>query len=189
MSVRDAAVLMIIISDNVATNMVIDTMGINYINDVQRQFGLKETTLFQRLGDPAAGLDARKMNVSTAGEIVRLLSGLATHECISPDSDEDMLRIMRRLDGRGELSRLLPWNELNMLPNHKENWVAEKGGSFLNGVRTGGSIFHSERGYFVMSVFCEGGTRGGTGRNAEGNVLNGGLGHAAWKALAEPEQW
>jgi hypothetical protein len=96
---------------------------------------------------------------------------------------------MRRLDGRAELSRLLPWNELNMLPNHKENWVAEKGGAFLNGVRTGGAIFHSERGHFVMSVFCEGGLQGGTGRNSEGNVINGELGFAAWKALAEPAGW
>jgi beta-lactamase class A len=189
MSVRDAAVLMIIISDNVATNMVIDTMGLEYINDVQRRFGLKQTTIFRRLGDPEAGLDPRKMNVSTAGEIVRLLTLIAKHECVSAEADEDMLRIMRRLDGRGELSRLLPWNELNMLPNYKENWVAEKGGSFLNGVRTGGSIFHGERGYFAMSVFCEGGVGAGTGRNAEGNVLNGELGHAAWRALAQPDGW
>jgi len=186
MSVRDAAVLMIIISDNVATNMVIDTMGLEYINEQQRRLGLNETTIFQRLGDRKAGLDARKMSVSTAGEMVHLLTLMAKHECVSPEADEDMLRIMRRLDGRAELSRLLPWNELNMLPNHKENWVAEKGGSFLNGVRTGGAIFHGERGHFAMSVFCEGGTKGGTGRNSEGNVLNGELGCAAWRAIAEP---
>ncbi len=186
MSVRDAAVLMIIISDNVATNMVIDTMGVEYINDVQRRLGLTETTLFQRLGEPQAGLDARRMSVSTAGEMVRLLTMIAKHECVSREADEEMLRIMRRLDGRAELSRLLPWNELNTLPNHRENWVAEKGGSFLNGVRTGGAIFHGERGYFAMSVFCEGGTGAGTGRNSEGNVINGELGYAAWSALAAP---
>ncbi|HSP55706.1 MAG TPA: serine hydrolase, partial [Dehalococcoidia bacterium] len=139
MLVRDAAVLMIIISDNSATNMVIDLVGLEQVNATMRSFGLQQTTIFQRLGDTKAGLDARKMSVSTAGEMTRLLELIARHEAVSPEASEDMLRIMRRQDYRHELSRLLPWNEMNMLENHKENWVAEKGGSFLNGIRTSGA--------------------------------------------------
>lgn len=187
LSVRDTAVLMIIISDNVATNMVIDTVGLDYINEQQRRLGLEQTTLFRRLGDAKGGLDARKQSVSTAREMTRLLELIARHEAVSPEASEDMLRIMRRQDYRHELTRLLPWNELNMLPDHKQNWVAEKGGSFINGVRTSGVIVHGERGSFVMASFCEGGTGPGTGREAEGNVLDGELGYAAWKALAADE--
>jgi beta-lactamase class A len=187
LSVRDAAVLMIIISDNVATNMVIDTMGIDYINEQMRNLGLLNTTLYCRLGDRSAGLDPRKMSVSSAAEIVQLMTLIANREAVSYDASEDMLRILRRQDYRHELSRNLPWNELNMLPDHQNNWVAEKGGSFLNGVRTSGAIFKGPRGMFVMSVFCEGGLAGGTGREAEGNLLNGRLGYAAWKALAAAE--
>src|SRR3989442_14538172 len=73
---------------------------------------------------------------------------------------------------------------MNMLENHTENWVAEKGGSFLNGIRTSGAIFNGSRGKFVMSVFCEGGTGPGTGRESEGNRLNGELGYAGWRAAA-----
>jgi beta-lactamase class A len=184
MSVRDAAVLMIIISDNGATNMVIDLVGLDRVNETMRAFGLQETTIFQRLGDRKAGLDARKMSVSTAAEMTALLEMIARHEAVSPEASEDMLRIMRRQDYRHELSRLLPWNEMNMLENHRENWVAEKGGSFLNGIRTSGAVFNSPRGSFVMAVFCEGGTGPGTGRESEGNRLNGDLGYAAWKELA-----
>lgn len=187
LSVRDTAVLMIIISDNVATNMVIDTVGLDAINAEQRKLGLERTTLLRRLGDASGGLDARAMSVSTAREITRLLELIARHEVVSAEASEEMLRIMRRQDYRHELTRLLPWNELNMLPDYKQNWVAEKGGSSLNGVRTSGAVFHGLRGYFVMSVFCEGGTGPGTGRDAEGNVLNGELGYAAWKALAADE--
>ena len=64
MLVRDAAVLMIIISDNSATNMVIDVVGLEQVNETMRSFGLEQTTIFQRLGDTKAGLDARKMSVS-----------------------------------------------------------------------------------------------------------------------------
>ena len=184
MLVRDAAVLMIIISDNSATNMVIDVVGLEQVNETMRSFGLMQTTIFQRLGDTKAGLDARKMSVSTAGEMTRLLELIARHEAVSPEASEDMLRIMRRQDYRHELSRLLPWNEMNMLENHTENWVAEKGGSFLNGIRTSGAVFHSSRVQFAMSVFCEGGTGPGTGRESEGNRVNGELGYAAWRALA-----
>jgi beta-lactamase class A len=188
MSVRDAAVLMIIISDNVATNMVIDHVGLDRINRTMRSLGLAETTLFQRLGDRAAGLDARKMSVSTAGEMTRLMELIARHEAVSPEASEDMLRILRRQDYRHELSSLLPWNELNRLPDHKDNWVAEKGGSFLNGIRTSGAIFHGPRGTFALSAFCEGGTAPGSGRSAEGNRVLGELGYAAWRALASPEE-
>ena len=185
MTVRDAAVLMIIISDNAATNMVIDMMGVDYVNERMRSLGLEQTTLFLRLGDRAAGLDARKMSVSTAGEMSRLLALIARHEAVSREASLDMLRILRRQDYRHELSRLLPWNEMNMLPEHESNWVAEKGGAFINGVRTGGSIFAGSQGTFAMSAFCEGGTgAGGTGRESEGNVLLGNLGYAAWRALA-----
>ncbi len=184
MTVRDSAVLMIIISDNSATNMVIDLVGLEHVNETMRIYGLERTTIFQRLGDTKAGLDARKMSVSTAGEMTRLLELIARHEAISREASEDMLRIMRRQDYRHELTRLLPWNEMNMLENHTENWVAEKGGSFLNGVRTSGAVFSGPRGKFVMSVFCEGGTGTGTGRESEGNRVNGELGYAAWRALA-----
>ena len=44
------------------------------------------------------------------------------------------------------------------------------------------------RGKFVMSVFCEGGTREGTGREAERNIVIGELGHAAWRGWRRPER-
>lgn len=188
MTVRDAATLMIIISDNVATNMMIDHVGLDRINQAMRNLELTQTTIFQRLGDAKAGLDARKMSVSTAGETARLLELIARGEAVSPEASADMLRIMRRQDYRHELSSELPWNEMNRLHNHKENWVAEKGGAFLHGIRTGGSIFHGERGAFALAAFCEGGTGPGSGRIAEGNRILGELGYAAWRELAAPER-
>ena len=47
MTVRDAAVLMIIISDNSATNMCIDLVGLEQVNETMRSFGLEQTTIFQ----------------------------------------------------------------------------------------------------------------------------------------------
>ena len=187
MSVRDAAVLMIIISDNVATNMVADLVGHDFINEQQRRMGLEKTKIHERWSEKLVGLDVRKTWVSTSAEMARNLEIIARHEAVSEAASEDMLRIMRRNDYRHELSRELPWSEMNTLANYKQNWVAEKGGASPGGIRTSGAIFHSERGYFVMSVFCEGSSEaGGTGRESEGNVLLGKLGYAAWKELAAP---
>lgn len=184
MTVRDAALLMIVISDNSATNMCIDLVGLDRVNAVMRSLGLRETALKLRLGDPAGGLDGRKIFVSTAREMTGLLTMIATHRVVPPAACDDMLRIMRRNVGRAELSQLLPWNEMNVLENPRENWVAEKGGAFVNGIRAGGAIFKGSSGSFAMTVFCEGGLKGGSGHDFEGNVLLGKLGKAAWDALA-----
>src|SRR6202521_2810438 len=95
MTVRDAAVLMIIISDNSATNMMIDLVGLAQVNQTMRDVGLTQTRLFRRLGDRGAGTDARKMSVSAAGEMTRLLELIALHEAVSDEASEDMLRILR----------------------------------------------------------------------------------------------
>ena len=187
LSVRDAAVLMMIISDNVATNMVADLVGHDFINETQRRMGLEKTMLFERWSEKLVGLDRRKTWVSTAQEMARNMELIARHEAVSNDASEDMLRILRRSDGRAELSRELPWDEMNRLPNHKRNWVAEKGGASPGGIRTGASIFQGERGCFAISAFCEGGDGSGAGRVAEGNQTLGKLGYAAWRALAAPE--
>ena len=82
---------------------MIDLVGLDQVNETMRCFGLGRTTIFQRLGDTKAGLDARKMSVSTAGEMTRLLELIARHEAVPPEASEDMLRIMRRQDYRHEL--------------------------------------------------------------------------------------
>lgn len=187
MTVRDAATLMIIISDNAASNMVVDLVGVDEINATMRGLGLEQTTLFHRWGGRRRGQGPRDSYVTTAREMARLLELIARHEAVSPEASQDMLRIMRRQDYRHELSQRLPWNELNVLPQHEENWVAEKGGADMNSVRCGGSIFQGSRGSFAMAVFCEGGAGPGTGRNSEGNMLLADLGYAAWRALAAPE--
>jgi beta-lactamase class A len=185
LSVRDATVLMIILSDNIATNMCVDLVGIDAVNAQMRRYGLEQTTLFGRWGDPRIDWsNGRNHNLTTAREMTRLLELIARGEAVSEAASGDMLEIMKRLESRAELTLHLPWNELNMLPDFPESWVAEKGGSFMN-VRCSGAIFRGPRGHFAMAAFTEGGRTDMTsGRTSEGNKLLGELGFAAWRALA-----
>lgn len=183
MSLRDAAVMMSILSDNVATNMCIDHIGgIGYVNQTMRGLGLETTTMLTRLGDPSRGLKGRDHYVMTARETVRLWEMIARGEAISPDASKDMLRILKKQQHREKLGRFLPWNELKTLGDPRNNWVASKGGTYIFGVRNDSGVMHGPGGEVAVAVFTEGG-RGGAGHNADGNVFIGEIGKLVWERM------
>lgn len=74
-SIRELMTLMIILSDNTATNMLIDLLGMERINDTIRGLGCRVTSLNRRLFDEklaAAGVQ----NTICAGEICMVLKKL-----------------------------------------------------------------------------------------------------------------
>ncbi len=180
MSLADAATLMIIISDNVATNMCLEALGgFEYVNESMRELGLVQTTMFMRLGDPSRGLDGRNHYVTTADEMCRLLTMLAGGSVVSADASREMLRLLRRQQQRDKLARELPWNELNMLPDPMNNWVANKGGTYIGGVRNDVAIMHGPAGEAGVAVFCE----GGNDRSGKEAVnLMAGIGKLLWES-------
>ncbi len=185
MSLRDAATLMIIISDNVATNMCLEAVGgFENVNETMRTLGLEHTTMFMRLGDTHRGLDGRNHYVTSADDIARLLAMLARREVVSPDASDQTLRLLRRQQKRDKLSRELPWNELNMLPDPRNNWVAEKGGTYIGGVRNDAALMHGLGGQVAIAAFCNGGDDA-SGREACDAL--GRIGRLAWDACcADP---
>ena len=100
-TMRDLCVLMIILSDNTATNILIERLGIENVNAFLREKGLEKPTLRRRLFDTGAagrGLE----NTITAEETGRLLEMLYRGACVSPEADAEMLGILRdqRLNGK-----------------------------------------------------------------------------------------
>jgi beta-lactamase class A len=77
LSVRDYATLMVTLSDNTATNVLIDRLGMESIGRRMQALGLADTKLRRRMMD----LDAARRgdeNVSTPDDLVRLLQALQT---------------------------------------------------------------------------------------------------------------
>ena len=72
LSLRDLATLMIVLSENSATNILIDRVGMENVNGLLRELELKETKLQRRMMDIEAGRASRE-NLSTPGEMVTLL--------------------------------------------------------------------------------------------------------------------
>lgn len=100
-TLRDLCVLMIILSDNSATNMLIDRLGIENVNQTLRALGLNKTTLRRRLFDREASRRGIQNHI-TAGEMALLLKKLCRGQCVSPEADGEMLSIMKnqRLNGK-----------------------------------------------------------------------------------------
>ena len=73
LSIRDYAVLMVTLSDNTATNVLIDRLGMEQIARGMQALGLTGTKLRRHMMDTAAARRGDE-NVSTPDEIARLLA-------------------------------------------------------------------------------------------------------------------
>jgi beta-lactamase class A len=95
MSLRDYAVLMIVLSDNTATNVLIDAVGMDRVTARMRALGLSQTKLRRRMID----LDAARRgdeNVSTPAEIAKLLQILYRGDGLSKASHDALIEILTK---------------------------------------------------------------------------------------------
>lgn len=100
-TLQDLYTLMIILSDNTATNMLIRRVGMERINAAMRGLGLKATTLNRLLFDSEASSRGVE-NYISAQEIGFLLEQMAAGKLVSPSASAEMIRILKdqRLNGK-----------------------------------------------------------------------------------------
>ena len=87
LSLRDLAILMIILSDNTATNILIDICGMDNINFTLKKLGLKDTKLRRKMMDLKSknmGLD----NYTSPYDMIKLLEVL--------NKNEEIISIMKK---------------------------------------------------------------------------------------------
>jgi beta-lactamase class A len=95
LSIRDLCVLMIVLSDNTATNMLIDLLGKENINGTMESLGLKDTKVLRRMMDTAASHRGEE-NLSTTANAVRIMEILYKGEFVSPGICEDIISILKK---------------------------------------------------------------------------------------------
>ncbi len=89
-SARETVTKMITISDNTATNMIIDRLGgIARLNQRFRSWGLQDTVIRNLLGD------FRGTNTTSSKDMARVLALVANQKLLSPSSREQVLDILR----------------------------------------------------------------------------------------------
>ena len=100
LTLGDAITLMIDLSDNTASNMVIRTVGISAVNSRMRQLGLKHTKLFGYVFHEKDSSDpeAKKFGLgeTTADDMAHLLTLIKQHRILSPAACDHMLEILSK---------------------------------------------------------------------------------------------
>jgi len=95
LSIYDLCVLMIVLSDNTATNVLIDLVGMENVNRTMASLGLTRTRLQRKMIDPAASARGDE-NLSTPAEAARLMEILYRGEFINREVCEQILAILKK---------------------------------------------------------------------------------------------
>lgn len=104
LSVRDLAVLMIVVSDNTAANLLIDLVGLDDVNQTLRALALRDTVLEHKFFRAPPGAP---VNRTSPADLGRLMMLIATHAVLTPEACEDMLAILRRQHYTDQITRRL----------------------------------------------------------------------------------
>ncbi len=107
LTVRDHATLMTIVSDNTATNRLIERLGVEHIAERMRAWGCVTTQLRRRMFDFEAanrGLD----NVATARELAGLLLRLLRGELVDRATSDAVLAVLQGTQDDALIRRYLP---------------------------------------------------------------------------------
>lgn len=137
LTLRDVATMMVAVSDNSATNVLIDRVGMDNVNALMTSLGLKHTLLRRKMMDLKAAGEGRE-NVSTPKEMSTLLQQIYHGKVLNKEMTDDFFKV---------------------LSTHKDSWIprylpeglkmANKPGA-LEGVRNdSGVIFVENRPYII----------------------------------------
>ncbi|MHB8675858.1 MAG: serine hydrolase [Candidatus Acidiferrales bacterium] len=92
-SIHDLAVLMVVLSDNSATNLLIDRVGMNDVNSMLDGLGLRHTRLARKMMDIAAEQAGRE-NHSTPREMATLVEQLNAGKLLDAEYTKVTLEIL-----------------------------------------------------------------------------------------------
>ncbi|MDL4817797.1 serine hydrolase [Actinomadura opuntiae] len=106
-SVRDLVTLMTIVSDNTATNLLIDLVGRDAVNAWCARHGLHGTVLARVMMD-AAARERGEENLTTPADVAALLTGLVAGELLGEEGTAFALDVLARQQVNDRLPRHLP---------------------------------------------------------------------------------
>jgi len=152
LSIRDLVHVMIVLSDNTATNLLLDKFPAETVNTFMDSLGLPNTRSMRKVlidGKPPSGFSAAGrleenkrfgLGSTTPHEMGMLIEKMERGELVSPTASREMIAILKRQQWRNGIAR-----RTGDLP------VANKTGS-LNLMRSDVGIVYSHGGRIVIAV-------------------------------------
>jgi len=151
---RDVVHLMMVLSDNTATNMTIERFGADMVNAYLDRIGIANTRAMRKIlgaGEPgvsAAGKLAENqkygLGKSTPRDMVTILEHLERGEIVSADASKEILAIMKRCQDNTGIRRRLD-----------DTPIANKTGA-LDALRADVGIVYTKTGPIAMAIYVDG---------------------------------
>lgn len=145
LTIRDLIYLMISISDNTATNILIDLAGMEAVNATMRDLGMTASTLERKMrGRPA--LPGEPENWATPADYATVIAALLGGEAASAESCATAIELLTHQQNDRRIARHLPARE-------DYRWGSKTGS--IAGVTNDVGFVATPRGTLVASIFCE----------------------------------
>ncbi|MBL0387344.1 serine hydrolase [Tumebacillus sp. ITR2] len=128
-TIWDLVVLMIIESDNTATNMLMDRIGTPTIQACMKEWGMENTRIYNKLSVVPANL--QHVNTITPREMTDFMIKLAQSEIVSWKACREMIGILKQQKFNDGIPSLLPTRDeqVGEIPTyemaHKTGWVSK----------------------------------------------------------------
>ena len=162
LSSKNMACLMMIVSDNIATNKMIDSLGFDNINNTIKQLGFKNTFL------NAKKLDFNIYNSigkTTALEYAKAYEMILKKEILTPNLCNEIIEILSHQTKNDMIIRYLPPKYLEEKGSDhafikyiatKSGGLGEEGKKDIINCRNDGGIISTNLGDYIVSIFISG---------------------------------
>jgi beta-lactamase class A len=147
LTLRDCVNLMMIVSDNTATNMVLDYLTTDAVNARMNTLGFKDTRIMRRIGGGGESKEGKEpdnkrfgLGATTPHEMVRILEKLEAGEVVSKVAAKEMIELMNREQARYAIGRTIP-----------DVAMASKYGA-LDALRSCVAIVYSKHGRIAIAI-------------------------------------
>jgi beta-lactamase class A len=142
---------MIVVSDNTATNLVLDKVGTDNVNDFMDSLGLTDIKSMRKIGggnESKAYADPRNklfgLGRSSPRQMVRLVEMMDNGQLVSKEASAQMIDILKRQQYKDGIGR----GEPDTIP------VASKSGA-LDRFRADVGIIYTRRGRIAMAIYLD----------------------------------
>ncbi|MEO6213071.1 MAG: serine hydrolase [Vicinamibacterales bacterium] len=177
LTMRDLIHLMIVLSDNTATNMLVTRLGTRRIDDRLVSYGLEQTKIFRptfRDGRADVFPELERefgLGMTTPREMARLMALIAEGRAVNAVASAEMLATLRRQQDRGMVPRFLPADEIEV--GNKTGTDSEKlpdASGRRGSIRADAAIVTGPRMKYVIAIFTRRGTDARVGIDNEALV-------------------
>jgi beta-lactamase class A len=177
-TVHDLAMMMVVVSDNTATNMLTDLVGgVERVNALMQDLGLTSIAYHIRIDFEVIGDDVRRLGESSAVDMARLMELIATGAVAGPEASAGMINILRRQQYLDQVPRYFNYNPYAQdLALEQPYSVACKTGFFPGTRVDAGLLFLPQDVTIAYCAMTDGSADTSISAEAEGLVTNGLLG-------------